>query len=183
MSSATPSGDAELAMRDLWDRTLAQVSTVFGQMTYLASLRDGHSGRYSHYGLAQVYGEEAAHHALNASHERTFAEWVNYSLDKQRSDLEAYLDGIEEPRADVLKSWAAIMPYKSLVPAGSGGCGALSLCVGPGDHPRAVAERTRRVFLMVSVSRTSSCIATPTTWPTTVTSCLLSTLAARPDAG
>jgi len=120
MSSATPSGDAELAMRDLWERTLAQVSTVFGQMTYLASLRDGHSGRYSHYGLAQVYGEEAAHHALNASHERTFAEWVNYSLDKQRSDLEAYLDGIEEPRAEILKSWAAIMPYKSLVPAGAG---------------------------------------------------------------
>jgi hypothetical protein len=70
--------------------------------------------------LARVYGEEATHQVLNASHERTFASWVNYSLDKQRSDLEAYLDGIEESRADVLKSWAAIMPYKSLVPAGAG---------------------------------------------------------------
>lgn len=107
-------------MRDLWDRTLAQVPTLFGQMTYLASLRDGDSGRYCHYGLAQVYGEDAAHHALNSSHERAFAEWVNYSLDKQRSDLESYLDGIDEPRAEVLSSWAAITPYKNLVPAGAG---------------------------------------------------------------
>jgi hypothetical protein len=57
---------------------------------------------------------------LTLATNRPFAEWVNYSLDKQRSDLEAYLDGIEKPRADVLKSWAAIMPYKSLVPAGAG---------------------------------------------------------------
>jgi hypothetical protein len=120
MSGEIPSGDAQLAMRDLWERTLAQVPTVFGQMTYLASLRDGDSGRYGHYGLAQVYGEDAAHHAIQVSHERTFAEWVNYSLDKQRSDLEVYLDGIEEKRADILKSWRAITPYKTLVPAGAG---------------------------------------------------------------
>lgn len=120
MVGISPSGNGESAIRDLWERTLAQVPSVFGQLMYLASLRDGHNGRYRHYGLAQRYGEEATHHALNASHERVFAEWVGYSLDKQRSELEIYLDGIEESRADVFKSWAAIAPYKNLVPAGAG---------------------------------------------------------------
>ncbi len=120
MNGAVPSGDAELALKDLWDRTLAQVPTTFGQLTYLASLRDNDSGRYCHYGLSQIYGEDAAHYALHASHERTFVEWLNYSLDKQRSDLEAYLEDIDEPRADVLKSWSAVTPYKGLVPGSAG---------------------------------------------------------------
>jgi hypothetical protein len=107
-------------MRDLWERTLSQISTLFGQMTYLASLRDALTGRYVHYGLSQIYGDEAANRAINDSHERIFAEWLNFPLDKQRSDLEVYLEDAQESRSEILKSWGALAPYKNLAPAGAG---------------------------------------------------------------
>lgn len=105
------------ALRDLWDRTLAQVATTFGRLAYLASLRDANSGRYQHFGLAQVYSAEEAERALRASHDEVFHQWLTYPLARQKSDLEDYLSSLEEKRETVLQAWLALSPYQNLVPA------------------------------------------------------------------
>lgn len=104
------------ALRDLWSRTLAQVPTTFGRIVYLASLRDANTGRYQHFGLAQVYSLEEAAGALLASHIEAFGEWLNYPLARQKSDLEEYLGSLEEDRTTVLRTWLALSPYRNLIP-------------------------------------------------------------------
>ncbi len=105
------------AARDLWSRTLSQVPTTFGRIAYLAGLRDSNTGRYQHFGLAQIYSTEAAGQALGASHAEAFAEWLTYPLEQQKNDLEEYLASLDERRETVLRAWAALGPYRSLVPA------------------------------------------------------------------
>lgn len=112
--------ESDPAVRDLWGRTLSQIETTFGKLVFLASLRDGNSGKYSHFGLAQRHGEDEAHKALLESHEETFADWLNFSLQEQRADLERYLDNSGEDRGTVIDAWISLAPYRSLAPGGAG---------------------------------------------------------------
>ena len=106
-------------MRDVWSKTLSQISTSFGRLAYLAGLRDQNSGRYQHFGLAQRYTENEADRVLRTSHEEIFAEWLNYPLEQQRQDLEEHLRSIEGDRKAVLRTWLTLTPYRSLIPAES----------------------------------------------------------------
>ncbi len=109
-------GERSRAVRDLWNRTLAQVPTAFGRIAYLASLRDPNTGRYQHFGLAQVYSEPEAELALRRSHSQVFNQWLNYPLSEQKSDLEQYLASLEGERRTVLETWGALAPYRNLMP-------------------------------------------------------------------
>ena len=111
-----PDPGHERAVRDLWRRTLSQVPTAFGRIAYLASLRDSNTGRYQHFGLAQLYSEENADRALRQSHMQAFAEWLNYSLERQKDDLEDYLRSLDRDRERILKTWATLAPYRNLLP-------------------------------------------------------------------
>ena len=106
-------------MRDVWSKTLSQISTSFGRLAYLAGLRDQNSGRYQHFGLAQRYTENEADGVLRTSHEEIFAEWLNYPLEQQRQDLEEHLRSIEGDRKAVLRTWLTLTPYRNLIPAES----------------------------------------------------------------
>ena len=117
---ATGDASHDRAGRDVWGRTLTQVPTTFGKIAYLSSLRSEHSGRYRHYGLAQLYGEETSDQVLRESHEQVFATWLSYSLEEQRSDLEQYFGELEEDRRTVLSTWLALRPYRALAPAAAG---------------------------------------------------------------
>jgi hypothetical protein len=108
--------EREKALLDLWERTLSQVPTTFGRIAYLAGLRNPNTGRYEHFGLAQVYSEEEADRALRTSHEEAFGRWLNWPLAEQRSDLEEYLRSLEGGRETVLGAWAALGPYRNLIP-------------------------------------------------------------------
>jgi len=105
------------AIDDVWSRTLSQIQSTFGRIVYLASLRDENSGRYRHFGLAQIYSEDEADRALRDSHQEVFSEWLNYELARQRQDLEAYLEGLEGDRRTILDTWLRIAPYHRLIPA------------------------------------------------------------------
>ena len=109
----------EKAIRDVWSRTLAQVPTTFGRIAYLASLRDPDTGRYEHFGLAQIYSEEEADRALSESHLQAFSEWLSFPLERQKRDLEDYLGALGKDRRLVLDAWASLAPYRNLLPAGS----------------------------------------------------------------
>jgi hypothetical protein len=55
------------ALRDLKETTLGAVSGLLGKLAYLASLRREH-GRYEHWGMESVYGQESSQRALKAAH-------------------------------------------------------------------------------------------------------------------
>jgi hypothetical protein len=63
-----------------------------------------------------VYSPEEADQAIRASHAEVFAEWLNYPLAQQRSDLEEYLLALEEDKKTVLRTWVALSPYRNLIP-------------------------------------------------------------------
>ncbi len=107
----------ERATRDVWARTLSEIPTTFGKIAYLASLRNLNSGAYEHFGLAHVYSEKLANRVLSNSHRQVFAEWLNFSLEQQRLDLEEYLHSVEDDRGKLLDTWLTLTPYRNLLPA------------------------------------------------------------------
>jgi hypothetical protein len=114
-----PRADLKLergAVADLWRNTLSQIPTTFGRLVYLSSLRDSNSGTYEHYGLAQIFGPKDADKTLKQSHTQVFSEWLNYSLEQQKADLEEYLAGLEEDIAAILATWIRLAPYRNLIP-------------------------------------------------------------------
>ncbi|MFB3827571.1 MAG: hypothetical protein ACE15B_12435 [Bryobacteraceae bacterium] len=104
------------AAADLWRHTLLRIPTTFGRLAYLASLRDQNTGAYQHHGLAQVFGEEESDRTLRESHEQTFAEWLCYPLEHQKTELDEYLSGLETPLRTVLETWVRYAPYRNFVP-------------------------------------------------------------------
>ena len=88
-------------------RFLSQIPTVFGQMVFVASLRDQSTGRYSHNLLNVVDGDDADR-ALCQIHYRIFSRWLTFGLEEQKKDLEAFLgvNGVSQ----------AILNYPDLLP-------------------------------------------------------------------
>ena len=104
------------AMRDVWSRTLAKIPSAFGKIVYLASLRNENTGKYQHFGLSQIYSDEDADIVLRESHEEVFREWLTYSLEPQKNDLEEYLGGLDDDRNTVIEAWSTLEPYRQLIP-------------------------------------------------------------------
>lgn len=105
------------AAPDLWRRTLSQIPSVFGRLVYLCSLRDSNSGGYQHYGLSQAFGEDEADRVLRHSHEQAFAEWLCFTLELQKADLDLYLSGLNGNRRTILDTWIRLVPYRNLIPS------------------------------------------------------------------
>jgi hypothetical protein len=105
------------APADLWRNTLSQIPSVFGRLVYLSSLRAQNTGFYEHHGLGLLFGEEEADRALRKSHEDSFADWLNFSLEQQRADLDLYLSALTGPRRTIIETWIRLMPYRNVVPA------------------------------------------------------------------
>ena len=55
------------AREDFETNTLGAVPGLLGRLSYVGRLHDG-KGRYEHWGLAKVYGDDAAQCAISASH-------------------------------------------------------------------------------------------------------------------
>ena len=105
------------AAADLWRNTLSQIPTTFGRLIYLASLRDQNTGVYQHHGLSQIFGPEQADQTLKQSHNVVFAEWLCFTLEQQKDDLEDYLNELKEDKRTILATWIRLSPYRSFVPA------------------------------------------------------------------
>ena len=74
------------ALEDLRQTTLAAVSGLFGKLAYLASLR--RAGRYSHWGMENVYGAEPAERALRTAHAEVLAGILQTPIARLAEDLE-----------------------------------------------------------------------------------------------
>jgi hypothetical protein len=94
---------------EIWRQTLGQISTRFGRLVFLASLRDGQSGRYTHALLLNYMTEEEADRTIRHSHHQVFQQWLFLSLGDQKSDLDQYLSENQAPRYS--------LPYRNLTPS------------------------------------------------------------------
>jgi len=109
----------ETPAAELWSRTLHQIPSLLGRLAYLASLRDPNSGQYLHFGFAQRFSDREADRTIRRSHINTFTDWLCYSLEQQREDMEAYLTGENRPRREILAAWREWPPYLNWLPAQS----------------------------------------------------------------
>jgi len=80
-------------------------------------LRDSNTGHYVHHGMALMFGEEESDRAMRESHRKAFTEWLNYTLDQQKADLDLYLSGLVGSKRTLLETWQRLTPYRNLVPA------------------------------------------------------------------
>lgn len=99
-----------------WRRTVSQIPSVFGRMVYLSSLREPNSGRYCDYGLASFCGERDADQTIREAHERSFSEWLSFTLEEQMADLQLYFSELAPNRRTILETWKRLAPYRNLVP-------------------------------------------------------------------
>lgn len=105
---------------DLWRNTLSQIPSHFGQLVYLASLRNSNTGRYEHWGMTQIFGEEETDRALLAAHALAFFRWICLDLKAQRNDLDLYLSGLALDKRTILVAWLRLAPYRNLTPSTAG---------------------------------------------------------------
>jgi hypothetical protein len=108
------------ALSDLWRNTLLQIPTLYGRLSYLASLLDADSGRYRHHGLADVFGRNESHAALRDSHLEVFREWINLPLRDRHADLKQYLISLPETSERVIRHWRRSRVYRNSVPTAAG---------------------------------------------------------------
>jgi hypothetical protein len=86
--------------------SLAAITGLFGKLDYVAGLRQG-DGPYSHWGLARVHGEIAAHQAASEAHRLLFCRVLSTPLGLLLDDaaqsqpgpgLEEYLEYLSQRR-------------------------------------------------------------------------------------
>jgi hypothetical protein len=103
----------------LWIRDLSRIETSYGRLVYLAALRNPDTGRYEHYGFtAGSPSSLIASRNLKRIHETIFKDWVSYSLERKKADIELYISSIDHvDRAGLIDAWLRLTPYLNLVPA------------------------------------------------------------------
>jgi len=104
---------------DLWRRTLSQIPSVFGRLVYLSSLRNPNTDTYEHHGFRQMFGSEESDRTLRESHSLAFAEWLRYSLEQQKADLDLYISGLDNNKKTIIEAWLRLAPYRHLIPGGA----------------------------------------------------------------
>lgn len=67
------------ALEDFEANTLGAVPGLLGRLSYVGRLHDG-NGTYEHWGLARVYGDDAAKRAIGASHRVLLSEVLKKPL-------------------------------------------------------------------------------------------------------
>lgn len=107
------------AVEDFEANTLRAVPGLLGRLSYVGRLQDGKgtgNGRYVHWGLARVYGEDAAQGAIRVSHRVLLSEVLKKPLALLVDDLLALCSNEQLTEADFLASLAQ-SPPKPLSPA------------------------------------------------------------------
>ena len=105
-------------VEDFSSQTLAAISSVFGRLYYVSSLKDSTSGRYEHDGLTSVYPENAVQAALSHCHEELFSRILETPLSEQERDLRLCLRSAGDKYWDVVESWRESRYFQNRCPEG-----------------------------------------------------------------
>jgi hypothetical protein len=75
------------ALQDIKETTLSAISGLLGRLVYLASLRRA-QGRYRHWGMEAIHGQESSERALKAAHAEVVTGVLRMPLESLTEDLE-----------------------------------------------------------------------------------------------
>ena len=75
------------ALQDFKETTLSAISGLLAKLAYLSSLRRAH-GRYQHWGMEVVHGQESSERALKAAHSEILAGVLRTPLATLEQDLD-----------------------------------------------------------------------------------------------
>ncbi len=103
----------------LWIRDLSQIETFYGRLVYLAGLRNPDNGRYEHFGCSPGTPTSLmASRDLKKIHETIFRDWVGFSLERKKADIELYIATVDQGDSrSLVDAWLRLTPYMNLVPA------------------------------------------------------------------
>lgn len=73
------------ALQDVKETTLSAITGLLARLAYLGSLR--RHGRYEHWGMEAVHGQEAAERALKAAHTEVMSSVLRTPLAALKEDL------------------------------------------------------------------------------------------------
>lgn len=91
------------ALEDLSETTLAGVAGIVGKIDYVASLRDGASGSYSHWGLSRTHGEPTAQRVLAEAHRALFLTMLSTPLARLRDEVVISSGALQIPAGDYMQ--------------------------------------------------------------------------------
>ena len=109
--------DKKAMLEESWRRTVSTIGTLLGRLSYVSSLRN--AGIYEHFGLAERAGASEADRLIRRTHLDVFHQWLCFSLERQKEELEAYFSALEGDRREILANWLVLGPYAAWVPAES----------------------------------------------------------------
>jgi hypothetical protein len=102
----------------LWLRDLSLIESSYGRLVYISGLRNPDNGRYEHFGSHGSTSNLVTSRTIKRIHEGIFREWVGFSLEKKKADIEQYISGIADvDRSELIDAWLRLTPYKNLVPS------------------------------------------------------------------
>lgn len=105
------------ALEDFEANTLGAVPGLLGRLSYVGRLHDG-KGTYDHWGLARVYGDDAAQCAIRASHRVLLSEVLKKPLAVLLKDVLASCSNERLTEREFLASLMLTQsPPKSVSPA------------------------------------------------------------------
>jgi hypothetical protein len=105
-------------IEDFSSQSLAAISTDFGRLYYVSSLRDSESGRYQHDGLKSLYPENAVQAGISHCHEELFSRILETPLMEQERDLRQCLGSAGDQYWDVVESWLESRYFQEMCPEG-----------------------------------------------------------------
>ena len=105
-------------IEDFSSQTLAAISSDFGRLYYITSLRDRESGRYEHDGLANVYSDSSVQQAIAHCHEELFTRILETPLEEQQLDLGKCLAAAGDQYWDVIANWLESRYFERMCPEG-----------------------------------------------------------------
>jgi hypothetical protein len=105
-------------IEDFSSQTLAAISSDFGRLYYISSLKDSDSGRYEHDGLMSLYPETAVQTGLSHCHEELFSRILETPLSDQERDLRECLNSAGDKYWDVVESWRETRYFREMCPRG-----------------------------------------------------------------
>ena len=81
------------ALQDLKETTLSAIAGTLARLAYLGSLRRSH-GRYQHWGMEIVHGQESSERALRTAHAEVVGNILRTPLEALERDLQESSQGI-----------------------------------------------------------------------------------------
>ena len=105
-------------IEDFSSQTLAAISSDFGRLYYVSSLKDPDSGRYEHDGLMSLYPENAVQAGVSHCHEELFSRILETPLNDQARDLRECLGSAGDKYWDVVENWRETRYFREMCPEG-----------------------------------------------------------------